>query len=34
MNVDAKIYSKAIAKRLKVVCDKVLAPEQLAYLGE
>jgi hypothetical protein len=34
MNVDAKIYSKAIAKRLKVVCDKVLGPEQLAYLGE
>jgi hypothetical protein len=28
MNVDAKIYSKAIAKRLKVVCDKVLGPEQ------
>jgi hypothetical protein len=34
MNVDAKIYSKAIAKRLTVVCDKVLGPEQLTCLGK
>jgi hypothetical protein len=32
MNCDAKIYSKAIARRLKKVCVSVIGEEQLAYV--
>jgi hypothetical protein len=33
MNCDAKIFSKCLAKRLRLVCKEVLGPEQLAYLN-
>ena len=32
MNYDAKIYAKALAKRLKSVCNSVIGTEQLAYV--
>jgi hypothetical protein len=32
INTDAKIFSKCLAARLKVVCSKVIGDEQLSYL--
>ncbi len=32
MNTDAKIFSKCLAERLKMVCSEVIGEEQLAYL--
>jgi hypothetical protein len=32
MNTEAKIFSKCLAERLKMVCSEVIGEEQLAYL--